>query len=265
MRKRGKTMELLNQAQVGPLNVLTYTDKVSLGQAAAEFVAQCVQAAVQDRGEANIIVATGASQYDFLASLIQLQTIDWQKVTAFHLDEYLGLSEDHPASFRRYLWERLFSKIPFQTIHLLDGTAPDPQLECNRYASLLATRTIDVACIGIGENGHLAFNDPPADFETESLVHIVDLDEACRQQQVGEGHFATVNDVPPQALSLSIPAILRANAISCVAPDERKAEAIRCTLEGPISPQCPASALRNHPNAKLYLDPGSASLLKHLA
>jgi len=249
----------MEKTQVGLLNILTYANKNSLGQAAAKFVSKCVQAAIQERGEANIIVATGASQYDFLDSLTQDQTVDWQKVTAFHLDEYLGLSEDHPASFRRYLWERLFSKVPFQTIHLLDGTADDPQHECNRYAYLLATRTIDVACIGIGENGHLAFNDPPADFETEALVHIVDLDEACRRQQVGEGHFATINDVPPQALSLSIPAIMRAKAISCVVPDQRKAEAVRCTLQGPISPQCPASVLRNHANAYLYLDIESAS------
>jgi glucosamine-6-phosphate deaminase len=177
------------------------------------------------------------------------------------LDEYLGLGKDHPAGFRRYLKERLFDHLPLAEVHLLDGNATDPIKECARYAALLAGRVIDVACIGIGENGHLAFNDPPADFETAALVHVVNLDEACRRQQVGEGHFAGVDDVPPQALSLSIPAILKATAISCVVPGQRKAEAVCCTVEGPITPDCPASALRKHNNCRLYLDIASASLL----
>ncbi len=151
--------------------------------------------------------------------------------------------------------------LPFGAVHLLDGDTPDPEQECRRYASLLAGRTIDVACIGIGENGHLAFNDPPADFDTPNLVHVVTLDEACRRQQVGEGHFATIQDVPQQALSLSIPAILSARAISCVVPDQRKAQAVCCALEGPLSPDCPASALRLHQNCRLYLDFDSASAL----
>jgi glucosamine-6-phosphate deaminase len=238
-----------------------FTDKVSLGAAAAEMVAGCVRQAIADRGGARIILATGASQYEFLAALRKMGGVDWSRVTAFHLDEYLGLPDTHPASFRRYLRERVFDHLPFGQVNLLDGDGPDPLAECRRYASLLAEAPIDVACIGIGENGHLAFNDPPADFNTRELVNIVQLDEACRRQQVGEGHFATVADVPTQALSLSIPAILAARTISCAVPDQRKAQAVSCSLDGPISPNCPGSALRLHHDVHLYLDTDSASLL----
>lgn len=262
-RRRPRTMNTDKQDsfQVAAIDVEIYPDKKTLSVAAAEFVAQQLNVALQRRGRANLIVATGASQYDFMEALRQRQDVDWTQVTAFHLDEYLGISADHPASFRRYLKERLFDHLPFGAVHLLEGDAEDPAQECARYGQLLAEHPADVACIGIGENGHLAFNDPPADFETEALVHIVDLDEACRRQQVGEGHFPTVDDVPPQALSMTIPAILTARTISCVVPNRRKAEAVRCALEGPITPDCPASALRRHNNCHLYLDVGSASLL----
>ncbi len=243
------------------IDVQVYPDKDALGAAAAEFVAGRVREALAARGEARVIFATGASQYEFLAALLPAGGIDWRRVTAFHLDEYLGLPEGHPASFRRYLRERLFDRLPFGAVHLLDGNAADPQEECRRYAALLTAGEIDVACIGIGENAHLAFNDPPADFDTPHPVHVVTLDEACRRQQVGEGHFAGVEEVPAQALSLSIPAILAARAISCVVPDARKAEAVRCALEGPLSPDCPASALRQHRDCHLWLDVHSAALL----
>lgn len=245
---------------VGPVAVEIYPDSARLGQAAAAFVAAQIRRVLSQREQANVIFATGASQYDFLAALLP-EDVDWPRVNAFHLDEYLGLPADHPASFRRYLQERLFQHLPFRSVHLLDGNAANPVVEAARYSGLLAAHPADVACIGIGENGHLAFNDPPADFETEALVHVVDLDEACRQQQVGEGHFATVADVPAQALSLSIPAILAASVISCAVPDARKAPAVQCTLEGPISPDCPASALRGHDNCRLFLDEASASRL----
>lgn len=245
----------------GPNDVQVFADKKALGAAAAEFVAGRLRRALAERGEAATVLATGASQYEFLDALRQVEGVDWTKVTAFHLDEYLGLPAQHPASFRRFLRERLFDHLPFGSVHLLEGDAADPVRECRRYASLLAERIPDVACIGIGENGHLAFNDPPADFNTPELVHIVTLDEACRRQQVGEGHFAAIEDVPKHALSLSIPAILSARTISCVVPDRRKAEAVRCALEGPLSPDCPASALRQHPGCHLYLDLDSASLL----
>ncbi|MHB1295395.1 MAG: glucosamine-6-phosphate deaminase [Anaerolineae bacterium] len=252
----------LKQAfRVDGVSVEVYADKGSLGAAAAARVADTLREAIGARGSANVIFATGASQYEFLAHLITIDDVDWSAVTAFHLDEYLGLSDQHPASFRRYLRERLFSRLPFRAVHVLGGDAPDAQAEVRRYTALLAERHIDIACIGIGENGHLAFNDPPADFRAPNLVNIVTLDEACRRQQVGEGHFATLEDVPKQALSLSIPAILSADMISCVVPDARKAQAVRCTLEGPITPDCPGSALRTHKRVTLYLDADAASLL----
>ena len=254
-------MNLQQQFNVENVAVEIYSDKPSLSSAAAYFVADQIKAAFTRRGEANVVFATGASQYDFLAALRALNNVDWSKVTAFHLDEYINLSAQHPASFRRYLQERLFDDLPFRAVHLLEGDAVDPRQECVRYEALLRDKTIDIACIGIGENGHLAFNDPPADFETDALVHVVTLDLACRQQQVGEGHFPTVDDVPAQALSMTIPAILSAEVISCVVPNRRKAEAVRCALEGPVEPGCPASVLRRHPQCRLYLDSGSASHL----
>lgn len=250
--------------KIDGVNVRIFADKNALGTAAAQDVAKHLRQAVSERGQANIIVATGASQYEFLDALRNTKGVDWPKVTAFHLDEYLGMSADHPASFRRYLQERLFNYVAFGAVHLLQGDAADPEAECRRYASLLAEKIIDVACIGIGENGHLAFNDPPADFQTQQLVHVVSLDERCRRQQIGERHFATIDDVPAKALSLSVPAILRAHFIGCCVPDRRKAEAVHGSLEGPISPDCPGSVLRRHQNCTIYLDTDSASLLKSL-
>lgn len=244
----------------GGMRILKFADKDFLGREAARRVATLVSDAVAARGAANVLFATGASQYEFLDALRAIDA-PWGRVTAFHLDEYLGLPEDHPASFRRYLRERLFSHLPFAAVHLLQGDAADPRAEAARYEALLRGATIDVACIGIGENGHLAFNDPPADFESPRLVNIVTLDRACRMQQVGEGHFASLAEVPERALSLSIPAILSARVISCVVPDRRKAEAVRAALEGPVTPDCPASALRRHGEVYLYLDEESASLL----
>jgi glucosamine-6-phosphate deaminase len=246
---------------VDDVNVQIYPDKQSLGLAAAEFVAVELNNAIGERGEANLVLATGASQYEFLAALLDRTDVDWSRVTAFHLDEYLGIADDHPASFRRYLQERFFQYVELKAFHLLEGDAPDPTAEIARYTALLNALPADVACIGIGENGHLAFNDPPADFETDAPVLVVDLDDACRMQQVGEGHFPNLDAVPPQALSMSIPAILSARAISCVAPDARKAAAVQCALEGPITPMCPASALRKHHHCRLFLDPASAAQL----
>jgi glucosamine-6-phosphate deaminase len=248
-------------ASGGRLTAKVFGNKAALGAAAAALVAGRLAAAIAKHGEANLIVATGASQYEFLDAFRQCTGVAWDKVTVFHLDEYLGLSAQHPASFRRYLHERLFAFLPFGAVHLLEGDAADPAAEAARYAALLAGRRIDVACIGIGENGHLAFNDPPADFETPALVHIQTLDLACRQQQVGEGHFATVDQVPTRALTLTIPAIMAARTISCVCPDQRKAAAVQQTLEGPITPDCPASVLRRHGDCHLFLDAYSAERL----
>lgn len=242
------------------IDVRVYVSKDALGEAAAAHVAERINHAILMRGQARVIFATGASQYEFLAALVWLKDkVDWKHVTAFHLDEYIGLPDTHPASFRRYLHERLFNLLPFKTVHLLDGTAANPKAEAERYASLLASGPIDLACVGIGENAHLAFNDPPADFDTKRLVHVVTLDEACRRQQVGEGHFPSMESVPGQALSLSVPAILRADHISCVVPDARKAAAVQCALEGTVTPDCPASALQKHNRTTVFLDIDSAA------
>ena len=246
---------------VEKLEVEIHGDGKAAGRSAAASVSAEIVHTLNQKERAAVIFATGASQYDFLEALVGHEEVDWRRVRAFHLDEYLGISDQHPASFRHYLHARLFDKLPFESVHLLVGDAADPQAEAERYDALLRAQPIDIACIGIGENGHLAFNDPPADFETDAWVHIVDLDDACRLQQVGEGHFPDLAAVPAQALSLSIPAILAANMISCVVPDARKAAAVAAALEGPISPACPASALRRHDRTRLYLDAASARLV----
>lgn len=253
--------EAIRHYLVAKVRVGVFLDLEALGRAAAEFVGERLKRVLKERGEANVVFATGSSQYAFLASLRQVQDVDWSQVSAFHLDEYLDLSAEHPASFRYYLRRHLFDHLPFGAVHFLNGNAPDLEGECARYAELLKTKHLDLACIGIGENGHLAFNDPPADFETDKLVQIVTLDRAARQQQVNEGHFPALADVPTQALSLSIPAILAAKTLSCVVPDLRKAEAVSCALTAPISPQCPASVLRQHDDCQLFLDVASASQL----
>lgn len=237
-------------------------DKAAMGTAAARRAAEVLQAAIEARGEANLILATGMSQFEMLASLV-MQDIDWSRVTAFHLDEYIGLPESHPASFRKYLKERFVAKVPtLGQFHFVNGEAPDPAAECRRLGDLLRGRTVDVACIGVGENGHLAFNDPPADFETEEAYIVVDLDVACRRQQLGEGWFPTLDAVPRQAISMSIRQIMKSRAIVCTAPDARKAEAMKKALEGPVTPTLPASIMQAHADCDVYLDAASAALLE---
>jgi glucosamine-6-phosphate deaminase len=235
-------------------------DKGALGRAAAERAATILQEAIAARGLARIVAATGASQFEFLDALTATPGIDWKRVEMFHLDEYLGLPITHPASFRRYLRERLIDRTGIEQAHLLDGEA-DVATVLDAVSQAIARAPIDVAFVGIGENGHLAFNDPPADFVTEAPYLVVELDEACRRQQVGEGWFARLEEVPARALSMSVRQILRAREILCIVPDRRKAEAVRACLTGDVTPQVPASALRDHPRATLYLDPESASLL----
>lgn len=253
----------LREWAVDSLKVRVYRDGKVLGQAAAEDVAQILRGAVASKGHAVGVFATGASQFDFMAALRERSDIDWQSVVAFHLDEYIGIGPDHPASFRRYLREQLFDIVKPAEVHYLDGDADDPAAECERYAGLLKDAgPADVACIGIGENGHIAFNDPHvANFDDPVLVKIVDLDEPCRMQQHGEGWFETLEDVPKYAMTQTVPAILSARAISCVVPDRRKAEAVLGTVMGPIETTCPASALRNHEHCALLLDSEAASLL----
>ncbi len=237
-----------------------FPDKIQLGQAAAEQAAAAIQRSITARGSARIIAATGASQFDFLTALVAMPKIDWAKVEMFHLDEYVGLSLTHPASFRKYLIERFITPAGLTNYHLLDGEA-DAQTVCNEIGALIQAAPIDVAFVGIGENGHLAFNDPPADFENDAAYIVVNLDEACRMQQVGEGWFAGLTDVPQQAISMTIKQILKANEIICIVPDARKAQAVKNCLEGEVSPLAPASILQRHANTTVYLDDASASLL----
>ncbi len=234
---------------------------VAMGREAATRAAVDLRQAIADRGHANIIVATGASQFEVLKHLVSEPDIDWSKVHGFHLDEYIGVGIDHGASFCKYLKERFVDLVPLADFHFLYGDH-DPQQTIDRVGDLLRDVQIDVAMVGIGENGHLAFNDPPADFETEDPYLIVELDEPCRQQQVGEGWFASLADVPTHAISMSVRQIMKTTAIYCSVPDQRKAAAVRATLEDDISPAIPATILRTHANATLIIDEAAASELK---
>ncbi|EAQ77275.1 glucosamine-6-phosphate deaminase [Blastopirellula marina] len=243
------------------MNIHIFDDASHLGVAAARQGASAIRSAISEKGCANIIVATGASQFETLAALVAEPDIDWSCVTGFHLDEYLGLSDQHPASFRRYLRERFVDQVALKEFHYVDGSNPDPHEVCARLGRLINQHPIDVAFVGIGENGHLAFNDPPADFETDTPYLVVELDEACRNQQAGEGWFATLDDVPTRAISMSCQQILRTKTIICSVPDERKAIAVRNTVEGPVTPEVPASILQTHAEIALFLDKASASEL----
>jgi glucosamine-6-phosphate deaminase len=232
------------------------------GAAAAEAAAGILRDAIRARGRAVFVAATGNSQLDFLEHLTATPGIDWDRTTMFHLDEYIGIPADHPAAFRRYLRERLVARVPVGTVHLVAGDAPDIRAEVMRLNGLIGAGSVDAAFIGIGENGHIAFNDPPADFAAESPFIVVDLDEACRRQQVGEGWFRTIDEVPRQAVSMSVRQILRARSIVCTVPDARKARAVRDAVEGEIGPMVPASILRTHPDCRMFLDRAAAALLR---
>jgi glucosamine-6-phosphate deaminase len=244
------------------MNIIIESEKIASGKRAAKDGAARLRAVLAERGEACIVVATGASQFEMLSALVDEEDIAWNRVTGFHLDEYVGLPLAHGASFRKYLWERFVSRLalPMRAFHFLDGEG-EPAMECVRVGDLLRRQAVDVAFVGVGENGHLAFNDPPADFETEEPYLVVELDEACRRQQLGEGWFPDFEAVPRRAISMSIRQIMKSRAIICTVPDERKAVAVRGVVEGPIGPACPASILRKHPDCVLYLDAPAASLL----
>lgn len=237
-------------------------DKQEAGRLAARCGANYIRKAIAARGEAAIIVATGSSQFEMLEALVAEPEIDWSKVTGFHLDEYVGVPITHPASFRGYLWKRFVSQLPLplRAFHFLDGER-DPAAECQRVGALIADHNVDVAFIGIGENGHIAFNDPPADFETTKPYLVVDLDDACRQQQFGEGWFPTFDDVPKRAISMSVRQIMKSAAIICTVPDERKATAVANATLGAVTPEVPASILQQHEDIHLYLDVAAASQL----
>ena len=237
-------------------------DPAALGNASGKEAAEKIKEAISQKGVANIILATGTSQFETLQQLLGDKEIDWSAVNIFHLDEYIGLPITHKASFRKYLMERFIQKVPsLRAAHLIDGEV-DPASECKRLGQLILEHPIDVCLCGIGENGHLAFNDPPADFETTSPYIVVALDEACRNQQFGEGWFPTLDDVPKQAISMSIHQIMQSAHIICSVPDERKAKAVKDCLENEVSPLYPASILQQHPSCSLYLDKQSSCLLQ---
>jgi glucosamine-6-phosphate deaminase len=240
--------------------IKVFEEKKDLGRAAAEQAASSIRNAIRESGHARIIAATGAAQFEFLEALTKAADIDWRRVEMFHLDEYIGLPKSHPASFRRFLEERLIQKTGMTNYHLLDGDN-DPSASVRSTSKAIMAAPIDIAFVGIGENGHLAFNDPPADFETEEPYVIVNLDEACRLQQVGEGWFTHISETPKQAISMSIRQILKTKEILAVVPDSRKAKAVKACLEGEINPLAPASILRRHENTTVYLDKNSAALL----
>jgi len=237
-----------------------YEDKTALGRAAAEQAAVSLCKAIQESGQARIIAATGASQFEFLDALTAMPGIDWPRVEMFHLDEYVGLPASHPASFRKYLLERLIQRTGISKYHFLEGDGDVPKM-VRRVAAELMAAPIDLAFVGIGENGHLAFNDPPADFQTEEPYLLVDLDEACRRQQVGESWFADLSEVPKRAISMSVRQILKSKAILAVVPEARKAQAVKSCFEGEVSPLAPASVLRTHAHTTVFLDKDSAALL----
>lgn len=256
--------KLIQEQNTDSLAVRVYKTAEQMGQAAATFTAENIQTVLAQKGRVNLMLATGASQFTFLDALKDIEGLDWSKITTFHLDEYIGLGSSHKASFRGYLRERIIDEVQPKQAYFLEGDASDIAAEIDRYEGLLKRHPMDVACIGIGENGHLAFNDPPiADFDDPHLVKVVELDEESRRQQVGEGWFGSLDEVPRQALSLTIPAIMDSNVISCVVPDRRKAGAVQNALYGPVSTDCPASVLRTHPNAVLFLDQHSASGLNN--
>ncbi|MBD1556619.1 glucosamine-6-phosphate deaminase [Vibrio sp. S9_S30] len=244
------------------MEISRWLDEASMGEAAAQHGARLVREAIERKGHANIILATGTSQFSMLSNLIVDAGIDWTKVSVFHLDEYVGLSDQHPASFRRYLRERVVEKLPnLHAITYVNGDVHPLHEELTKLNEKIAAVSIDVAFVGIGENGHLAFNDPPANFDVTEPYIQVDLDEACREQQLGEGWFTSMKEVPTQAISMSIQQILKSEHIVCTVPSKRKAQAVRHCLEGDISVHHPASVLQNHPSTSVFLDNESASLL----
>lgn len=246
------------------LTVRVHDDIPALAADAAVVAREAIAGAIDARGRANVMFASGNSQLAFLAALIDGGGVDWTRVTGFHMDEYVGVGAEHPASFARYMREHVTSLVPVGEFHELRGDAPDVDGEVARYTALLHEHPLDLCCLGIGENGHLAFNDPPpggADFDDPETVKVVELDDRCKQQQVGEGHFPTIDAVPPRAITVTIPGLLAAAHVLAVVPEARKAEAVRAALEGPIDAACPASALRTHASATLLLDTDSSSSL----
>jgi len=251
----------VHMATYGALPVVIAPSNEVLGEAAAERFSTEVRRHLAERGDVAVILATGNSQLTFIQAVVQRDDIDWSRVTVLHMDEYQGMHESHPASFRRWMKEKLLTHVTPKAFHGLRGDAESVEQELERYEALVRDLDPAICVMGIGENGHLAFNDPPADLDTKKLVHVVELDEACRKQQVGEGHFASVEETPRQALSLTVHALLRPSTVMVLTPESRKADAVRRALLGPVTPDCPASVLQEAPQATLYLDEDSAAEL----
>ncbi|HED11569.1 MAG TPA: glucosamine-6-phosphate deaminase [Caldithrix abyssi] len=244
------------------MKIRVFENSAALSRAAARMAAATIREAIEKKGQATFVAATGASQFEFLEFLTADKEIDWSKTTMFHLDEYVGLPETHKASFRKYLRERFIAKTHPGTVHLINGDAPSAEAEAERLNRLISGREIDIAFVGVGENGHLAFNDPPADFETHTPFLVLELDERCRLQQVNEGWFDSIDLVPRKAISMSVNEILRADTVVCCVPGERKAEAVKnCFDSDLISPQYPSSILKKHKRAYIFLDKSSAFML----
>ena len=255
-------MDAMKTFTVDALTVRVYRTMRDMAIDAAREATEILQQAIAERGTAAAILAGGNSQLAFLEELVRPHGVDWPRVTLFHMDSYLGLTVDHSASLRRYMRERVEKKVQPRQFHYIAGDAMEPMAECERFAKLLAAQPIDLCCVGIGENGHIAFNDPPvADFKDPRVVKIVKLDRPCRQQQVGEGHFRSIDEVPQYALTLTVPALCAARRVLCIVPEKRKAEAVRKTLRGPVSTTCPASFLRQQAHCTLLLDAESAGML----
>jgi glucosamine-6-phosphate deaminase len=248
--------------QVDSLCIEIYADREKMGAAAAQAVAKRMGDVIVEKGSVTVVFAAAPSQNEFLATLSSLEGINWHQVIAFHMDEYIGLPADAPQSFGYFLRERLFDLVTPGTVHYLNGGTPNPEEECRRYAALLEAHPVDIVCAGIGENGHLAFNDPPvANFADPLKVKVVALDDTCRMQQVHDGCFPDFDSVPTHALTMTIPALMAARRIYTVVPGPTKAQAIKETLSGPIGTHCPATALRQHPGAVVYVDRDSSALL----
>lgn len=252
----------MSEYKVDQLRVEAYPTRREMGIAAAADIAKAIRKVLEEKEVCNMIFAAAPSQNEVLTALVANSDIAFERINAFHMDEYCGLEKDAPQRFARFLADAVFDRVPFRSIHYLNDGGTDPEEECSRYGALLLEYPTDIVCLGIGENGHIAFNDPPvADFRDEHLVKQVTLDETCRNQQVHDGCFAGLDLVPTHALTLTIPALFRGRHLFCVVPAKTKAAAVRSTLNGPVSESCPASILRLHPDAKLYLDADSASLL----
>jgi len=248
---------------IDKLQVRVYDTRIQMGEAAARAVTEQITRLLNTKPVVNIIFAAAPSQNEFLATLRTHNAIDWTRINAFHMDEYVGLAETAPQAFGNFLKTRLFDALPFRSVHYLNGNADDIAAECERYAALLKSMPPDIVCMGIGENTHIAFNDPHvANFKDADDVKVVDLDHDCRQQQVNDGCFVTLQQVPTHALTLTVPAMMRAPLIFCIVPGDKKANAIQHTLYDPISEQHPSTIVRTHPHAVLYIDKASAANLR---